>query len=469
MLGRKQTTASRLERRTDMYVSSSRRFVEGMGGELEMERACCAEAEVGRATAPGSGAEPYHLSPPLSEVDLPMLLRSTFLGTLPAVVLLTVSCSSSAPPEFEAPGRMVSAGPLTFLPCDSVLHDIRDAWEDEAGRIWLLSGYAPHVQLYGEDGRLESGFGARGEGPGELRDPGYLMGAPHRAGVVEVWDPGSRRINRYDTLGTFLSEVHVERMSGPVMGGYSEGEFGEPLRMSAVADGYVLEVYDGQFSTSWHLWRGVLLKLDTLGVVVDTLSVYATLRDSIPSDGPSILGAGPLWTPCGADVAVLEPEGGELLKLSASGEVVGRWPVELPRIPVTRQDVARHVENKVNREAREYGVDRRSPGLLQVVQKAVIQVLASAPEVAPPVRIRCDPWERVWIQTFSTRTDPRGFGSLWFRAPLNGAEREWVRFPDGFQPLHFGPQRIVGLNTDSLGVQVPAWVPFPPGLVGESG
>lgn len=36
VLGLNQATISKLERRTDMYVSSLRRFVEAMGGELEI-------------------------------------------------------------------------------------------------------------------------------------------------------------------------------------------------------------------------------------------------------------------------------------------------------------------------------------------------------------------------------------------------------------------------------------------------
>ncbi|GMR13751.1 MAG: XRE family transcriptional regulator [Gemmatimonadota bacterium] len=36
VLGLNQATVSKLERRTDMYLSSLRRFVEAMGGELEI-------------------------------------------------------------------------------------------------------------------------------------------------------------------------------------------------------------------------------------------------------------------------------------------------------------------------------------------------------------------------------------------------------------------------------------------------
>jgi hypothetical protein len=387
-----------------------------------------------------------------------------FFPILPAVALLLGACSSSDPPEFQAPGRTLSAGPVTLLSSDAVVHGIRDAWEDSAGRIWILAGYSPYVLVYREDGVLANSFGARGEGPGELRSPGYLVGFHHRPGVIEVSDGGARRVNRYDTAGTFLSEVHLERMSGPVMGGYSEGEFGEPLRIGAISDGYALEVYAGHLSTSWHLWRGILLKLDSLGGVVDTLAVYAELKDSILGTGPSVLGSGPLWTPCGQDLVILQPEREELLRLSPAGEMVGRIQVDLPRIALTRQDVTRHVENQVNLEARDQGVDRASPGLMQFVQKTVVSILASAPELAPPVRLRCDPWDGVWIQTFSTRTDPRGYGSLWMRTPPDGGEQQWIRFPDGFQPLYFGPGRIVGFSTDSLDVQVPAWVPFPEDL-----
>jgi len=36
VLGLNQATVSKLERRTDMYLSSLRRFIEAMGGELEI-------------------------------------------------------------------------------------------------------------------------------------------------------------------------------------------------------------------------------------------------------------------------------------------------------------------------------------------------------------------------------------------------------------------------------------------------
>ena len=386
-----------------------------------------------------------------------------------AIAVLLVGCSQSEPPEFQAPGHAYAAGPVRLLPSDSILHDIRDAWEDDAGRIWFLSGYAPYLHLYGEDGRHMRCFGVSVVGPGELRAPWYVVGASRRPGTVEVWDIGARRINRYDTAGSFLAEVHLERMSGPVMSGYREGEFGEPLRLVAMDDGYALEVYREQFSTSWHLWRGVLLKLDSLGTVMDTISVHARLADSLPSKGPSVLGAGPLWTPCGPDAAILQPERKELLRLSQSGELLGRRTVDLPAVALTREDISRHVENQMDREAREEGIDRSSPGLVRFAQRVIVQVLASAPELAPPVRIRCDPADGVWVQTFSTRTDPRGYGPLWLRASWYGEEEDvdWVRFPDGFQPLHFGEERVVGISTDSLGVQVPAWVPFPAELIGR--
>ena len=45
VLGLNQATISKLERRTDMYLSSLRRFVEAMGGELEIS-ACFPEGKV---------------------------------------------------------------------------------------------------------------------------------------------------------------------------------------------------------------------------------------------------------------------------------------------------------------------------------------------------------------------------------------------------------------------------------------
>lgn len=386
------------------------------------------------------------------------------LATCAAIVGLWLSlgsCRGSTPAPFEPPINTVDVGPLVLLPSDSLLHDVRDAWEDGSGRIWLLSGFSPFLRVYGGHGGLLSSFGLQGEGPGELRNPWYLVGSPRRVDEIQVWDVGTRRISRFDTLGTYLSGVRVDFTSGPVLASFRHGQFGEPLRLASAGERYVLEVYSRQLAHSWNLWGGLLLLVDSAGSVIDTLTVYSELRDSLPPDEPSVFGMAPLWTPCGVAPAVLQPETGELFRFSLAGDASTRGVVNLPEIGVSQTDVARQIESLVASESREQGLAPGSPGIVGLIKAAVLKAMASAPSVAPPVRMRCDPSGGIWIQTFSTEFDARGYGPLWIRTDPGTGTQEWFRFPNGFQPLGFGDRRIVGIHTDSLGVQVPGWVPMP--------
>lgn len=79
---------------------------------------------------------------------------------------------------------------------------------DPAGRIWLIEGQAREVRVFGADGALVRTFGRRGEGPGELQQPGGLLFGP--SGDLWIPDIGNRRYSRWDTAGTLIEEHRMD-------------------------------------------------------------------------------------------------------------------------------------------------------------------------------------------------------------------------------------------------------------------
>jgi len=102
--------------------------------------------------------------------------------------------------------------------------------------LWVLDGSPPFVTRVTLEGGEVIAFGARGPGPGELMDPRSLLpspGAPE--GSVWVWDYGTGRVSRFDSVGAFLeAEPMDEGGATRVRRDLEEVSYVEPFRVRSL-------------------------------------------------------------------------------------------------------------------------------------------------------------------------------------------------------------------------------------------
>jgi hypothetical protein len=369
-------------------------------------------------------------------------------------------CARNDEPTAIVADHVVTDADISVFEPDTLLHGIRDVAISEGGTVWVLSRFEPFLWAFSQRGDLLFHTAGYGEGPGELKNPWYLeVTAVADSQIVKVWDVGKRRFERFGLDGTYLGGTTLSTSVGIVVAGVREGSYAEPLRFAAFDDVTVLEVYDGVVSDAAGLWNGRLVSVGPDGSFGASLVDFSDLQGDQEIDLPDVFPPAPLWSGCGgSSLAVLNPLTNTVVRIHEDG-TEERTGLNLVQVPVMDEDVERFVAHSVELEARERGVDGGSPGFVQLVKRAVLERISSAPEVAPPVRVRCDVAGRLWIQLFGTRDDPRGFGRYW--QVVAGERTEVVQFPRRFQPLHFGSDHIAGFLEDEFGVQSVAVVPMP--------
>lgn len=373
-------------------------------------------------------------------------------------LLLLTACADRQ--ELSITGAL-EVGSILRFSGDSALHDIRDVRSDEQGNVWVVSGTAPHLHHYSRDGSLLSQFGWPGEGPGELTNPWYLLAADDGSDIA-VFDTRLLRLVEFSEDEGFVRETRLDVYPGFVVPEIRAGSYAEPLRPYEWESGYVVDIFDGQVVKPQHLWRGRLVQVDSAGSPTGDLLRFADLRKDPQLSGDVLFASAPLWTVCPTrSIAVLNPDAAELLVFEE-----GEWksePLYLPDRWLTEDDFRRAVDASIARDSR--NLDPNSGEIRRLVRQALREYRAGLPRRAPPVRLRCDPHGRLWVQLFSTEHDFRGNGSSWI--VLDGSMPKVVRFPDSFQPLWFGSASIVGVMRDAYDVESPASAAYPIELVRE--
>ncbi|MEO7993177.1 MAG: 6-bladed beta-propeller [bacterium] len=76
---------------------------------------------------------------------------------------------------------------------------------DSGGLCYVLDQFGPSVIVVGHDGKVLRRWGARGDEPGQMRQPIDFGLDSHN--ILWVLDPGRKAIIKFDTSGRFLSEV----------------------------------------------------------------------------------------------------------------------------------------------------------------------------------------------------------------------------------------------------------------------
>lgn len=337
---------------------------------------------------------------------------------------------------------------------DSVLHDIRDIGVGPTGEIWVLSGFEPFVYRYSPDGKLLHRFGAKGKGPGEIRNPWRIVLTDDPGAPVEVWDVGNRKLVTFSAEGEQVAEKRVELPPTPVRGDLRHLSYGEATKLRRLGSGYVLQNEPGGLNHPIDFVTSQLVRLHPSGAVSDTIIDFRTrFADRIQSVGPATTFVPvPLWTTCpDGRLVVLDPFQPGILSFAPGTRNASAEPVDVPPEPVTDKDVLRHLDYAIRLELG--GVEPAPGELDRVVQRAFRSQRRDFAKTAPPaVDMLCDSDSRVWLEKFATDTDPVGFGRDWTRIAAGGS-LTMVRFPAGFRPRVIAGDRAVGILRDSLDVQ----------------
>lgn len=382
-------------------------------------------------------------------------------------LLLTVSSTLAACGDSDAAGsgseaRLIDLPAAQRFEEDPTLHDVRGLAVGPGGDLWVLAGLEPFVRRYDAEGRLALRAGRRGDGPGEFRNPWGLVPTGDASHPVAVWDVGTRRVTRLDQEG----EPGPDRplalsRSGTVRGDIQSITYGEAYKVRPYGEGYLVQDEPAGVSHAADYLMSDLLVVDSAGAVRDTLVRFSrTMRDFARElRAARMLVPIPLWTTCpDGEAVVLDPFRHRLTWYGPGGDSLRAAALPADGRPITNDDVRRYLRRVLEQEARDVDIP---PEVLENRLEEIVSQARDAfgTEAPPAVDLLCDADGRLWIERFSTADHPLGYGRTWLVLD-DGTRVRRVRFPAGFRPRVIGPDRGVGVLTDSLDVQHVASVPL---------
>lgn len=349
------------------------------------------------------------------------------------------------------------------------------AWESPAGHlwgiadvmdkdslVWVLTSADPLVHGF-RHGVEVVAFGRHGDGPNEVRSALALVdrGA---VGEITLWDAAARLHRTFSAAGTLVATWDAGRL-GTVRGDIDIVTFGDPLRVATTKEGTVRAEYRQAVTSASDLWTGRLVRFDFDGSVEHVVH-FLDLRGAPPEDqgAGSLLAPVPLWDVCPDDrIALLDPMARHLYLVGASWETRDSLAVPWEVRPLTRDDRLGYLRGQMEAELQGQQV---GPEVLAMLERAEAGSRDQfAPSTPLGVDLRCAA-RRVWIQEFDGGSHSLGLGHRWRTIALAGQEPVYsqVTLPMGFTPYRISDSRMLGVVTDTLGLQRVASIPLPSAL-----
>jgi hypothetical protein len=390
--------------------------------------------------------------------------RETLIVQMCTTALLPIAIASACGSRDVARDTALEDGTaeIAVLHSDSLFEAV-DAFVASNGHIWVLSRYEPFVHVFDKDGSFIRAFGRHGQGPNELRAPHNFAGEVSDSNIVEIWDGGRRQVVRLTPDGEMVGTIDLPVGEGHILGDFRRVFFGEPGQALRVADGYVLDTYEKHVRVPNDVWPGSLTFSGSSGETRGAVLLADPPRDRSNTPVFEIYEPIPLWSVCpDGRVAILNPPGMEVRWSDARGTILTRDTLRIEDVQITEKDIERYVRLRLSALGRDANqpIDTSSPAARRQTAQTVADLVTYLPRTAPPVRARCDAYNRLWIQQFATESDARGYGAHWLLLEASSNTTE-VRFSRGFVPLHFGRGMIVGIHTDSLDAARAAYATYP--------
>lgn len=393
----------------------------------------------------------------------------TVRGTLLPLLLCLVACTEEAPPPAVTFEVTDSAG-ISIVTSHEASWSSEEAWtvssdaslalgagDDEVehffgiirvrlrsdGGVAVLDGGAAEVRVFDRAGTAVMMLGGDGDGPGELRGPRELHLLPDD-GVV-VWD-NRPSYSTYDATGAFVDRrmVDITRIRTYMPDRLTIG-------IRGLADGSVMAVGYARPLDQVGTYRHRMLYaraaadgswLDTLGTSLDR---EWWLHPSAEVRGRTLLGPASVWGSGGDPVHVAFGENGTARVLTFGPEGTRR--------DVVFPDDDRSVPPDVLEAAKDGRRNLRvpPPNLERFLEQS------PQPEVVPAFGgLLFDDAGNLWVLPYF----PDEGRTAWQRAPVarvfgpDGRLLGRVTLPTGLEVHDVGPDRIVGVRTDELGVEI---------------
>ena len=373
---------------------------------------------------------------------------------------LLAACSRPAAETTETEWTLAE---VRLFEADSLLHGVRDVAVTPSGETWVLTRLEPFVYRFSPEGRLEGRFGRRGQGPGELQNPGAIAAAG--ADGVEVLDLAGRRLAAFDAAGRPGRRVEVQGARSTVLAEIDEITYGEPFLLRKVGDRYLSATYPDGLTSTRGFTTAELRLWDGRGAPAGRLLSFADLTAGAPApEGARFLIPIPLWAACaGGEVAVFDPGSSTVTWRDLRGATRASARVPGAAGELTRGEIGGYLRHMVGLELR--GRELPPPGELDRMLDGLLRTQRHEFGTRRPtaVRMLCDHQDRAWLQEYAPAESPLGYGRRWKVVARDG-RRAAVTLPAGFRPWHLAPGGATGVMRDALDVERIAFVPFPPGL-----
>ena len=387
------------------------------------------------------------------------------LGTLIPLVLLQGGCveqGGEAEPGFSEPMRLDSAGVQivqsdgrhargnTAASVDSVpdviiggsensaevlLHRVEGVAALDNGSVLVAEGGAHRIMSFGRDGQLRWEIGRSGEGPGEFRS--IELVPPATQDSVVVFDG---RLRRYTSVEPDREDVRTFD---------ARHESGRPVGL--VGGGVLLSRLEGPLTTgtpgpyrptvTYKLWAPGQATVDTVVTLGGRRNFVSLEVSEFPAHLPVFFEVNPSAATDGEDFFLVESPAPEVRQYDPAGRLKRIVRLREPERTVTEETLGAAIEERAQRYAR----DADAVPLL----RRAYQQMPSGTMIPSFEALAVGPRNSVWARLFQENGAPEE----WMVFSEAGEAVGVVRMPRGFEMHQTTSDVVLGLWTDSLGVE----------------
>ncbi len=317
-----------------------------------------------------------------------------------------------------------------------------------AGRLAVANGKPPEILVFGEDGALVARFGQDGDGPGEFRSIGSIAVLPGDS--IAVFDAAAGRLSVFDGDGAFAHDADLMRTITDANG------YNWATHVLSLANGDLVLFTGSDFNTDRSRHDGPFraesesMRIQTDGAVVASygrfpgLEVFAHIQGA---SGSPFFGAATDAATIGDDLVVGTEGSPELRTYGPDGALarIVRWP-----------DHDRTVTQERVNDFLDTLMAHAPEAQRTATMRAMMAKLPHA-EREPAYRtlvtsVGGDLWAGSY-DPFADRPDLVRVPRHWLVFSPDGTVTATIDTPAGFAPKVVRGARVLGVFTDSIGVE----------------
>jgi hypothetical protein len=332
----------------------------------------------------------------------------------------------SAEPTLEI-GTVDGAASLAF-------HDIRGAISIQDSLVIVADGGTRELRVFSSSGDFISSFGRAGGGPKEFEGIGWAKTCG--GDTVVVYDFARHRITKWDADGTLRDEFFVEGPGGTMPP--SEVDCGPAGTFVVVGWPNFLAYSGGVGPYRFDVDIGLLDREGRLEQVLGTFPGPDRYRYT-SNDGPRPLGKKTIAR-MGVDGAYVGTADSFQIQQFLPGgaqHTIGR--------PIS----PRRLDGQLLRDWRESIIRNESPDLRPATRRALDE--HQVPETLPAYSdFQLDKLGRIWVAHYGMPGEEYVQWDVFERTGIHLAS---MNIPSGFRPTEIGEDYLLGVTTDTLGVE----------------